>query len=633
MSIIHSHALPLTLTLTCEGNTSALELNLENTLGRGIANWCLHLDLQRDVTAGTATQLSRVGSHLQLQPADARELPAGASCTLQLRGESKLLQRLSDLPSGCFVSFGDHTVPVQLTSHNLATAPANTDEKNIYCSSGSEAPVLPLPLDMTEAKGTRPWPETLTASAVVDALPAVDWLQRMLGRGWRPSEDKAKAELLCDLDSSLGEEAYRLDINHYQVSLVASTQTGFNRGAATLLQILENDPERRTLPCLQINDAPRYAFRGLMLDCARHYHSVETILDLLDLMALYKLNHFHWHLTDDEAWRLEIQAFPELTHIGAWRGHLETLPPQLGSGPDRYGGYYNREDVGRVVEYAAQLGITVIPEIDIPGHCRACIQSLPELLQEAGDSSRYVSVQFFSDNVLNPGLPGTYHFLEKVLEEVCEIFPGPYIHLGADEVPEGAWAGSPASRKLMQQEGYTDPRELQGHLLQHAQQLLAARNKRMAGWEEAVQDDKLSPDTPICAWTGDKAVIELHSCGFPVVSCPASRAYLDIAWSDDPNEPGLHWAGTANLQTWYEQPPFPTEIKDGLGVQANLWSELVTNRQQLEYMLFPRVLATAEWGWSSNAGNDWPDFRGRVEAQLDSLRRRGISPRPLGPKD
>ncbi len=633
LSIIHCHDLPLTLTLTCEGNTSALELVLENTLNRPLVDWCLHLDLPRDVIAGEATLLSRVGSHLQLKPADAQELEAGASCTLQLRGAPQLLQRLSDLPSGCFVSFGGNTVPVRLVNHNLATAPAKAGEQSTQRPTPENAVVLPLPLDMTEARGTRPWPEIPTVAAIADALPAIDWLQRMLGRNWRTSQDKAEAEILCELDSSLDGEAYRLDINHHQVSLFASAQAGFNRGAATLLQILESDPQRCTLPCLQIHDAPRYAFRGLMLDCARHYHSVETILDLLDLMALYKLNHFHWHLTDDEAWRLEIQSFPQLTQIGAWRGHFETLPPQLGSGPNRYGGCYNREDVRRVVEHAATVGIVVIPEIDIPGHCRACIQSLPELLQEPADSSRYVSVQFFNDNVLNPGLPGTYQFLEKVLEEVCEMFPGPFVHLGADEVPKGAWTESPACRELVEREGYGDEKDLQSHLLRHAQQFLTARNKHMMGWEEAAQGDKLAPDTPICAWTGDRAVMELHSSGFPVVSCPAQHAYLDIAWSDDPNEPGLHWAGTADLQTWYEHPPFPSQIVDGLGVQANLWSELITSRKQLEYMLFPRVLATAEWGWSSNAGKNWLGFRSRVEAQLDHLRRRGISPRPLGPED
>lgn len=633
MSITASQELQLSLSLACDGITSQLDLVLENTLDRPLVDWCLHLDLQREVSAGSNSHLSRVGSHLQLRPAEAIGLEPGQTCTLQLRGAPQLLQRLSDLPSGCFLVEGEDVIPVQLVEHNLAPAREVQGDLPAPALEQGDAALLPAAKDITASIGQRLWPETPTVFSIDDARPAVDWLQSMLGRSWLNSNDSAGADLLCSLDQSLAEEAYRLDINRHQVSLFASSQAGFNRGVATLLQLLEGDPQRQSLPCLQVHDAPRYSYRGLMLDCARHFHSVDTILELLDWMALYKLNHFHWHLTDDEAWRLEIQAFPELTGTGAWRGHFETLPPQLGSGPGRYGGYYSRDDVRRVVEHAARAGITVVPEIDIPGHCRACIQSLPQLLQEPEDSSRYLSVQFFDDNVLNPGLPGTYEFLEAVLEEVCEMFPGTYIHLGADEVPDGVWTDSPACVALMGREGYQDPRELQGHLLRHAQQFLAQRGRTLAGWEEAAQGGKLHRDAPICAWTSEQAINEIADAGFPVISCLAPQAYLDLAWSDDPGEPGLHWAGTAGLRECYEKPPFPREIDRAMGVQANLWSELLSSRKRLEYMMFPRLLATAEWGWSGDAGDDWPGFRSRVEAQLAQLRSRGLSPRPLGPED
>ena len=633
MSIIDSQELPLQLVLTDDGSASRLDLTLENVLQDALVDWRLHLDLQRDVRAGADTRLTRVGSHLQLRPEITRELASGETCTLQLQGSPNLLQRLSDLPSGCFLSAGENVVPVRLVSHNLAPARASIDREATPVTRGEASALLPAPRDVTCSSEVRPWPTAPSVSAVPQAAPAVDWLQDMLEQTWSHSPDSNTADLLCALDESLAEEAYRLDIRRQQVALVASGTAGFSRGVATLLQLIEDDPQRQVLRCLSVEDQPGYAYRGLMLDCARHFHSVEMILDLLDWMTLYKLNHFHWHLTDDEAWRLEIRAFPQLTETGAWRGHFETLPPQLGSGPERYGGFYSRRDVRNVVGYAADRGITVVPEIDIPGHCRACIHSLPQLLLEPEDKSEYLSVQFFNDNVLNPGLPGTYEFLDTVLHEVCELFPGPYIHLGADEVPEGAWSGSPACRTLMESEGYANQRELQGHLLRHAQKFLAQRSRHLVGWEEAAQDDKLLRDAPICAWTGDKAIGELSAAGYPVISCPALRAYLDIAWSDDPGEPGLHWAGTAGLREWYMTPPFPPEIDAGLGVQANLWSELVSSREKLEYMLFPRVLATAEWGWNSNAGADWPEFRNRVAIQLEHLRDRGISPRPLGPGD
>ena len=379
LSITPTHELPLQLTMTDDGSASRLDLTLENVLQDALVDWCLHLDLQRDVGAGADTCLTRVGSHLQLRPRSGRELGPGEACTVQLQGPPQLLQRLSDLPSGCFLSAGENVVPVRLVSHNLAPAHKRVERDMVPATGGAGSALLPAPRNVTFSGDTRPWPASPAVSAVPQAAPAVAWLQGMLEQSWSQSPDNNEADLRCTLDASLSDEAYRLDIRRQQVSLVASGTAGFSRGAATLLQLIEDDPQRQVLRCLSVDDKPGYAYRGLMLDCARHFHSVETILDLLDWMALYKLNHFHWHLTDDEAWRLEIEAFPQLTGIGAWRGHFETLPPQLGSGPGRYGGFYSRRDVRNIVGYAADRGITVVPEIDIPGHCRACIHALPEL--------------------------------------------------------------------------------------------------------------------------------------------------------------------------------------------------------------------------------------------------------------
>ena len=281
-----------------------------------------------------------------------------------------------------------------------------------------------------------------------------------------------------------------------------------------------------------------------------------------------------------------------------------------------------------IVAYAASLNITVIPEIDIPGHCHAAIHALPEMLMEAEDKSTYCSVQYYRDNVLNPALPGTYDFLEAVLSEVCELFPGPWVHMGADEVPEGVWLQSPACQQLMQEQNYESARELQGHLLRHAQDFLAQRGRTLLGWEEAADGDKLDKSAILCAWVSPASTARIRALGYPVIACPAPHTYHDLAWSSDVEEPGLYWAGTPDLNTCYHFEP-DESAGELLGVQAQLWSELLSSEEKLEYMLFPRLLATAETAWTTKAGKDWPDFHARVKAQEALLKARAIHYRPL----
>ena len=247
------------------------------------------------------------------------------------------------------------------------------------------------------------------------------------------------------------------------------------------------------------------------------------------------------------------------------------------------------------------------------------VRDLPELLREEADSSRYLSVQYFDDNVLNPALPGTYRFLEAVIDEVCALFPGTQVHMGGDEVPTGVWTDSPACQQLMQRQGYQDCRELQGHLLRHCQQYLAGKGKRMLGWEEILHGDKVSRDATIFAWTSFQAGLDAAASGYPVVMAPAQHLYLDLAWSQDIHEPGLYWAGTLNLAQVHACDPAPADFHANdniLGVLSPLWSELITSRDRLDYMLFPRMLATAEVAWSDPARK--------------ARRVRSKSPTPLG---
>jgi hexosaminidase len=367
-----------------------------------------------------------------------------------------------------------------------------------------------------------------------------------------------------------------------------------------------------------------------MLDCARHFWSVAQVKALLDQLAYYKFNTLHWHLTDDEGWRLEIKAFPELTTIGSRRGPAQPLQPQFTHLTEQYGGFYTQEQVRDIIQYASERSITVIPEIDIPGHSRAAIRSLPHLLTDPQDLSDYRSVQGYRDNVLNPALTGTYTFLDKVLEEVAELFPAPFVHIGADEVPDGVWLNSPACQHLMQEQGYSDAKELQGHLLRYAEQTLHTMGKRMLGWEEACYGNKVSQHTLIYPWQSEDSALECLRAGFDVVLQPAQYTYLDLAQDYAPGEPGVDWAGTLTLESAYRYEPLE-QVPDNhplrkqiYGIQCALWCEIIPTEERMQYMLYPRLQAIAEVAWCQKQRKNWPDFLCRLKGQLCHFDKQGI---------
>ena len=641
---------------TNERDELVVTLDLLNRSGEDLHDWSLQFDLPKPITAGHRTHLlSQIGSHVRLAPAESAVLPANASHSLQFTGHPAIIRRISDLPSGIYVNTGDRNLSTTLGAHNLIQVDLDETRADAgsaptgYSQSLTDAglvaagefttcarnpvPVIPRPRQSKRLTGVFHYSGPLSYWAEPGAEDAIDWLSGLFPSALEPvpapHRDAAQLRFISGGTSAPG--AYEIEVSPVHIDVRGGDPAGFLYAGATLVQqlALECDGPAQ-LPCAHIVDEPRFAYRGLMLDCARHFHRREVIFKLLDLMALYKLNYFHWHLTDDEGWRIEIEAYPELTRVGAWRGAEEVLEPQFGSGPDRYGGYYTREDVRAVVAYARARQITVIPEIDIPGHSRAALKSLPELLVEEADRSTYCSAQLYSDNVLNPALPGTYEFLHKVLDEVCELFPGPYVHLGADEVPSGVWLQSPACQALMRAEGYETAWDLQGHLLRNLQSYLAGKGRVLLGWEEAAHGDKLDHSAIICAWSGIASAAQTAALGHRVIACPAPFAYLDLAWDDSIEEPGFHWAGTANLETCYAYEPeahgqgadFAQQL---LGIQSLLWSELVASPERLDYMLFPRMLAIAEVAWSPRGSKDWDDFQSRVSSQhtlLDNSRLR-----------
>lgn len=418
-------------------------------------------------------------------------------------------------------------------------------------------------------------------------------------------------------DAGLGPEAYALAFSPDAVELRHGGPAGRQYGLTSLAQLL--DGARRDPRCFRfpagggIEDAPRHGWRGCHLDVARQFYPLADVLRLLDILAWFKLNVFHWHLTDDEAWRLEIRRYPELTSVGVLRGPDEPLRPQLGNGAEPVGGFYSQDDVRAAVAHAAMLAIEVVPEIECPGHSAATLTAIPDLTdgQEAPES--YHSVQGYANNALNPAIPLTYTVLEAVLDEMAELFPSRYVHIGGDEVADGAWLASPMARALMEREGLAGTFELQSHFLGKVQAMLTARGKVLAGWNEVAHGGGVEPKgTLLMAWETPEVGIALAREGYDVVMTPGQAYYLDMVQGEEWQEPGASWAGTvppAHTYGYEAAGDFPEELQDRLkGVQACIWSEHVLSRAYFNRLVFPRLPAIAEAAWTPADAKDWERF-------------------------
>jgi hexosaminidase len=425
-------------------------------------------------------------------------------------------------------------------------------------------------------------------------------------------------EIACDArHADMPEEGYRIDFGPGAVTLMAAGRKGFFYGFVTLGQILRaarNEPDEFSFPLTgEIVDAPRFAWRGMLLDLARQVWRVNDLLRILDLLAWRKLNRFHLHLSDDEGWRLDIPGYPQLAEVAAWRGHGRPIPPLLGSPPEPYGIVYSPADIAQLTRRAEQLSVTIVPEIDIPGHSYAVLQAIPEL-RDASEIGVYRSFHGFPNDALNPAVPKTYDFLQAVFDEVARLFSSPWIHIGGDEVPGDAWLGSPLARALMQDHCWNDVAQLQSHFLRRMQEMLRRLGRRTGAWEEAALGGGIdSRESYLVVWQKAASGITLAQQGYDVVLAPADACYLNMAQSDDWWDPGASWGGTVPLEGCYEYDPggdWPKEMHARLlGVQACLWSEKLDDRRLLDRMVFPRLCAIAESAWTPSVGKDIGRFR------------------------
>ena len=489
--------------------------------------------------------------------------------------------------------------------------------------------VIPAPASVNPAPGSFRIDDGLPVEAQDPrAEPVARYLAELLARsrGIRlrsaTKRDAAGAiRLVLDAPPDASREAYSLEVSGNGVEIRAADPSGLFYGAVTLWQLATADGAAAgpsTIPAGQIEDAPRFAWRGLMLDSARHYQPSAFIRELIDWMALHKLNVLHWHLTDDQGWRLEIRRYPELTRVGAWR------KPAGAGDPPRYGGFYTQAEVRELVAYAASRFVTIVPEIEMPGHAQAAIASYPRL--GTGGAPPVSPDWGVHDWLFNADEP-TLAFLEDVLSEVIELFPGEFIHVGGDEAVKDRWRASPRVQARIRELGLADETALQGWFVARIGRFLDSRGRRLIGWDEILESG-IPARAAVMSWRGTEGGVAAARAGHDVVMAPSPVLYLDHWQSDLQSEPPGRPA-VITLREVYAYEPVPAgltpdESRHVLGAQVNAWTEHMRLTERVEHQAFPRAAALAEATWSPPSARDWDSFAARLGAQFARYRALGI---------
>ncbi|MBB3226725.1 hexosaminidase [Luteibacter sp. Sphag1AF] len=420
-------------------------------------------------------------------------------------------------------------------------------------------------------------------------------------------------------------EAYTIDVDGARVRIAASDVRGLYYGAVTLWQLATDPSAREGIPAVRIADAPRFAWRGVMLDSARHFQSTDDIKHLLDQMALHKLNTFHWHLTDDQGWRLEIKRYPKLTSVGGCREPVGPDVALTGSKNKPYCGFYTQAQAREIVAYAADRHITVVPEIEMPGHAQAAIAAYPEF-GASGKKTKPSTDWGVNTWLFNPD-DKTFTFMTNVMDEVMAVFPSTYIHVGGDEAAKDQWEQSRAVQEKMKSLGFHDEEQLQGWFVARIGKYLDEHHRRLIGWDEILDGD-VPTSAAVMSWRGVKGAIKAANAGHDVVLAPSPTLYTDYLQSDLPSEqPGR--PQVQSLRTVYDFDPVPADISADkadhvLGAQITAFSEYLPTWQRTQHAIFPRIAAIAERTWSTKA--DWDSFIQRLPAQMDRYREAGIMP-------
>ncbi len=532
-----------------------------------------------------------------------------------------------------------------------------------FCQNTNHS-IIPEPVELINKDSFFLLPRTITISADASDKAAYEFAGMYLKNRLKASADydvnlsgesnNATIQLLINQTPSnqLGNEGYTLSVTTRGITIKANQPAGLFYGIQTLLQLLPKEIESNntlpnanwTVPCVEITDYPRFGWRGLMLDVSRHFFTKDEVKRFIDDMARYKFNLFHWHLTDDEGWRIEIKSLPKLTEIGAWNvkrvGQFGKFSEIKDNEPKDYGGYYTQDDIREVVQYAKERFVEVMPEIDMPGHSMAAITAYPELSCTAGaDKYRVISGEKFiewpekghfyglKDNTLCPANEKVYPFAEKVITEVAALFPFPYIHVGGDECIHNFWEKSTAVKALMKKENLKNMMEVQGYFEKRLEKIVNSKGKKMIGWDEILEAG-VSPSAAIMSWRGTKGGIEASKKGHEVVMSPTTYVYLDYMQSDEIMEPRVY--ASLRLGKTYSYEPLSEGINEKLlkGIQGNIWAEQIYNFRQVQYMAWPRAFAISETAWSPSAKKNWTGFVGKVE---DHFKRFDVAEKKYAP--
>lgn len=519
------------------------------------------------------------------------------------------------------------------------------------CDAGRPVSVIPVPVKVD----ARPGCFTLTSATTLVAAPGAEVVARQFADLVAPatgmrlrvvSSGGGASRIVLRVDASLerlGPEGYMLDVAPGRVTMRAPAAAGLFYAMQSFRQLLPPDIERRApvrgvswvAPAVHIEDQPRFAWRGSHLDVSRHFMPVEFVKKWLDLMALQKLNRFHWHLTDDQGWRLALPRFPKLAEVGGWRrrtlrGPFTDDTAKWQWEDRRHGGVYTPDDVREVVAYAAARHIVVVPEIEMPGHATALVAAYPAL----GTTGVVTEAQQWwgwSQDVLNADST-TVAFLQDVLTDVLALFPSPWIHVGGDEVPKKLWDTSPRIQSRRAALGLNDSHALQSWFIRQMDAWLVSRGRRLIGWDEILEGG-LAPNATVMSWRGVQGGVAAAQAGHDVVMAPTSHTYFDYYQSRDRAREPLAIGGHLPLDTVYAYEPIPPgltteQAKRVLGAQAQVWTEYIRTPKEAEYMAFPRLIALSEVVWSPAARRAWPDFRKRLDVQLARWRVLDVAYRP-----
>ena len=527
-----------------------------------------------------------------------------------------------------------------------------------HLNATSDYQIIPQPVSLEMQSGRFSVNSSTKVSAASDLENEGEYLADMFSHITNSTikfETGSSGNIELKLDDTIeNDEGYEVSVSYDKIVISGKTSKGVFYGIQTLRQLMPASIAPQTdvsIPAVTIKDSPRFAYRGMHLDVARHMFPIAFIKKYIDLIAMHKMNTFHWHLTEDQGWRIEIKKYPKLTEIGSKRyGTIIGHHPGTGNDETAYGGFYTQEEVKDIVKYATERHITVIPEIELPGHASAAIAAYPFLScfpeeptivtnnmgskagkeAQANGTPKIVQETWgVFDDVFCAGNEETFQFLEDVLEEIIPLFPSVYIHIGGDECPKANWKRCPNCQKRMKDNNLADEHELQSYFIQRIEKYLNAKGKKIIGWDEILEGG-LAPNATVMSWRGEKGGIEAAKQQHDVIMTPGHSCYFDHYQTEDKANEPLAIGGKTTVGDVYAYDPTPKELTDAenkyiLGAQANVWTEYMKTSDYVEYMILPRMTALSEVVWSSKENRDFEDFKSRLNTMKNRYDAMGLN--------